>query len=178
MRERKPLATIERAELLAGLFAGNEGCVNPFGDAELAALLAHQMGADIATALREDTSSRRQSAVKIEKALAHLGITTFFELFEQPAPPPAILAEVLRYASQLSDLSPAGFPPEVARVLYALTALCSGGGISEKSPGEAMSDKNLGRWCLAQSWLDDRTRDIVRRRLSRTESESPIPIPR
>jgi len=167
MRDCKPIDTVERTTILAGLLAGDERPPNPFGDADLAALWVHQMGASVATALREGSSDALAKPTELQKALDRHGITSFFDLFEHPAPPAVIMAEVRRYARQLMTLGADEFPPEVARALSALADLCSATGKSGGASRQGTVGTNLGRWCLAQSWLDDRTREMVRQRLAR-----------
>jgi len=166
MRDCKPIDTVERTTILAGLLAGDERPPNPFGDADLAALWVHQMGASVATALRESASGALAKPTEQQQALDRHGITNFFELFEHPAPPAAIVAEVRRYARQLMALGVDEFPPEVARALSALADLCAATGETASASHQGTAGTNLGRWCLAQSWLDDRTREIVRQRLA------------
>jgi hypothetical protein len=120
------------------------------------------MASRIAVALAEDRAGRRPLA-EVEAALAGAGIATFADLFAHEAPPELALEEVRRYAQSLMAGDARGFPTELARVLYALTVLCRDDAVRGSSSGA----QNLGRWCLAQTWLDRGTADIVRRRLAK-----------
>ncbi len=152
----------EGVQILSSLLTGAGTPLGGFGDADLGAMLRHQMASRIAVALAEDRAGRRPLA-EVEAALAGAGIATFADLFAHEAPPELALEEVRRYAQSLMAGDARGFPTELARVLYALTVLCRDDAVRGSSSGA----QNLGRWCLAQTWLDRGTADIVRRRLAK-----------
>jgi hypothetical protein len=166
MREPRHLGTAERLKILSSLLNGEDRSVSPFADAELGALLVHQMRSSVAAALREDAPESDKALSEIDVALSSQGIATFAELFEHPSPPKEVLGEVRRYAKHLMEGGPGMFPTDLARVIYALSELCAAKAGKGSLPSrQGATATHFGRWCLAQGWLDDRTRTIVRQLL-------------
>jgi hypothetical protein len=162
----KPLGNAERARIFSSLLTGGERTGGLLATSELGALLEHQMRSSVAAELSDDPSGPDDDLRQLEQALAGHGITTFAELFEHPAPPELALRQVKRYAKKLMDAGPEVFPIEVARVVYALCILfAQDTGRDAARVSGLGSSASLGRWRLAQTWLDERTRNIVRQRL-------------
>ena len=148
MRDCKPIDTVERTTILAGLLAGDERPPNPFGDADLAALWVHQMGASVATALREGSSDALAKPTEQQQALDRHGITSFFDLFEHPAPPAVIMAEVRRYARQLMTLGADEFPRRW-RARYPRSPICArrqGRAEARPAKGRSAPTLDVGVW--------------------------------
>ncbi|NCA72218.1 MAG: hypothetical protein EOM91_19520 [Sphingobacteriia bacterium] len=164
MHETKPIANEQRARILASLFTPEEGSRRALEDAELGALLAHQMRSGILAALVEDAYESGQRLRQIEQTLAHHGITTFADLLDHPAPPEPLLSSVRRYTKRLVERVPEGFPPEVAQVIMVLCELRAPSS-NAASARSAPPPIHLARWCLAQTWLDETTRERIRRGL-------------
>lgn len=154
----------EGVQILSSLLMGAGAPLGGFGNADLGAMLRHQMGSRVADALAEDLAGQHRSA-EVKATLAGQGIATFTDLFAHDAPPAVVLEEVRRYAQNLMAGDTRGFPTDVARVLYALTELCADDA-ERGASAPAKAAQNLGRWCLAQTWLDPGTGAIVRRWLA------------
>lgn len=166
MHVPRQVDAVERAKIISSLLTAGGGSVSSFGDSDLRALLEHQMRSSVAVALCEDAIEPGNRRSEIDETLSRQGITTFADLFEHPAPSLLILRAVRRYAKDFMEKEPESFPPEVARVIYSLSELSimkAGNGVVSAPISQTVI--SLGRWCLAQTWLDDRTGRLVRQGL-------------
>lgn len=159
--------TDERIRIVASLFTAGQGSIRPVDDSEFGSLLNHQMRASVVAVLSEETNEPRATLDEIARELAGLGIRTFADLFDHPTPPAAALDAVRRYTKRLLKGEPESLPLDVARVLYVVTELCAS---TPNAVAHGLAStanlSHLGRWCLAQTWLDERTRRLVRRGLT------------
>ncbi|WP_295390973.1 hypothetical protein [uncultured Thiodictyon sp.] len=162
MLKPSPISQSERTRILSVLLSTGEHPDTSIGETALGALLQHQMRSRVLNALRDEGIELPKRLVEIEQSLSDNGIETFAELFGDPAPPICVLRAVHRHAKRLMALGPEEFPTDLARVIYALCELSA----TQADAGTRSGRATLGRWCLAQTWLDDATRNMVRKRLA------------
>jgi hypothetical protein len=132
-----------------------------WNDAELAAILRHQLSAPIQVDLGR---FERGAALKVRTLSESLGLTlkSFGDLLTHPNPPLELLTVTKDFAKacRLSPRSPV--PSEVASVLY--FACIAAGLVRCRSRMTRLSDVTLSegfRWVLARRWLDVPTRDLT-----------------
>ena len=159
--------TEERTRIIASLFTGKEGVPCAFAPAELGELLAHQLRSNILAALAEEQGAATRMLSLIATALKGAKLSTFAELFDHPQPPETALSAVRAYVKRLTESAADGVPIEGARVLEVLGEPRAHHSSREIRSGIAATrtSSHLARWCLAQTWLDEPTRERIRQRL-------------
>lgn len=162
MIKPRSISRAERTRIVSVLLSTGQHPDTSIGEATLGELLRHQMRSRVLNALRDEGVESPERLVEIEQYLSGNGIETFAELFGDPAPPMCVLRAVHRHAKRLMTLGPEEFPTDLARVVYALCELSA----TQVDVGARSGRATLGRWCLAQTWLDDATRNMVRKRLA------------
>lgn len=141
------------AEMLSQ-FSGSpsSGCWN---NNEFGAILSHQLAAALESSILKAEAPSSEPAADRSPSLA--------ELFRQKHPPTRLLILVKEWAKARGDI-PDGTPPrEVAFAIYLTSIIAArlrnGDRISE------LADENLrqhSEWLLAQPWIDDLLRSLIR----------------
>ena len=133
-----------------------------WGPNDLAAVLRHQLNAPLAFdlgALEQGAGQRVAALAQVEGPPLH----TFRDLFGHPHPPVELLELTKRFAKWSARRPEAPLPKEIASVLGTLSIVVALTRCASRIT--ELDDRELrGRveWALAQAWLDEPTRDLLR----------------
>ena len=143
---------------LAAFLEIDPGVGRPWRQNELAAIFQHQLAAPVQLDLADGHAGDDPVLPP-----AYAEIRTFDQLFHHPDPPIELLKSVKEFAKANRNHPASALPGEIATVLYYASILVArlrcGVGIS------ALSDDELRtglEWALAQPWVDERLKSLLR----------------
>jgi len=131
-----------------------------WSDADLRALLRHQLATPIQVDLRGLCALERERTVAVLDTGGVL-LKSFGNLFAHPHPPVAMLRLIKDYAKVAGTGPHARLPGAVATVLYFLAI--SAALVKCQTRITRLSDEALRKgleWCLSQPWVDDESRKL------------------
>lgn len=129
---------------------------------ELGAMLAHQWSSELAVDLRGLAGVSSEMVEELALA-ANPPIRTFADLLWHEKPPATLLSWVKEFAKQASVHPSRPLPLAMSKALYSLTLLVAkrcGYRISSQSDTSRMRG---AAWLLGQTWINEQTRQLVRR---------------
>lgn len=129
---------------------------------ELGAMLAHQWSSELAVDLRGLPGVRSEMVEELALA-ASPPIRTFADLLWHEKPPAKLLNWAKEFAKQAAVNPSRPLPLAMSKVLYSLTLL-----VAKRCDYCISSQSDTSRmrgaaWLLGQTWIDERTRQLVRR---------------
>lgn len=133
-----------------------------WSEKELGAMLAHQWSSDLMVDLRGLAGVDVRMVEQLAQA-ATPPIRTFADLLWHEQPPVQLLNWVKEFAKQAAGHPSRPLPLALSKALYSLTILVArwrGLRISTQSDTALIRG---GAWLLGQTWIDQATRDLVRR---------------
>jgi hypothetical protein len=156
-----------RANKLASLLASGEENTRLWRPEELAAIFRHQMAAPIIVDIG-NFDSPTAKRLKEEGEARGLLLKSFADLFQHPAPPIELLTLIKDFAKANRDHPASALPPEIASALYYVSigaALVRLDRLISQLPDDAL--RQGFQMTLQQDWLDQSTRDLLAKALSK-----------
>ena len=133
-----------------------------WGDDDLAAMLRHQLQAPLQFDLTASETVTDAGWTTTTTTLTNCP-RTFGELFSHAEPPLELLKLVKDYAKIVETALNNPLPKEISMVLYFTSILLAKVRCGKRI--SSVSDDKIrqgGQWIIAQAWVDDRLRDVVR----------------
>lgn len=130
---------------------------------ELAAVLRHQLAAPLEFP-PDPLDGRPEDWVQAACAAATPAIRCFGDLFAHPRPPLELLRKTKDYAKVCRTRGDGAVPAEIATLLYVLSIVTARSAHGERI--SELNDQSLGHvaaWAVGQPWVDETTRDLLRR---------------
>ncbi len=156
-----------RAKELAALMATSEERARLWRPDELAAIFRHQISAPMLVDLGS-FDPRTATRLKTVSEAQGLLLRSFADLLHHSAPPVELLKLVKDFAKANLDHPESGLPTEIASVLY-YTSIASAL-VHLDMWISKLPDADLRRgldWTLAQTWLDDATKELLAKALEK-----------
>jgi hypothetical protein len=156
-----------RANKLASLLAAGGEAARLWRPEELAAIFRHQMAAPIMVDLGAFDSPTATRLKEVSESRGLL-LKSFADLFQHPAPPVELLTLIKDFAKANRDHPASALPPEIASALYYVSigaALVRLDRRISQLPDDTL--RQGFRMTLQQDWLDQSTRDLLAKALSR-----------
>ena len=160
-----------RANQLASLMASGGERARLWRPEELAAIYRHQMSAPMAVDLGafDARTARRIRSLSDAQGLL---LKSFGDLFHHPAPLIELLELVKEFAKANVDHPESGLPGEIAAALYYTSIAAALVRLDTRITQLPDADLQTGlRHTLAQSWLDERTRELLAQALARVAGQ-------
>lgn len=153
-----------RAEQLSRIMNLDETTDDAWAEADLPAMLRHQMSAplDFDLSSMELSQSEETTREKTLSAAAASRIRSFQDLFEHPAPPLALLNWAKDFFKQQAGASARRRPEqEVAYLLYLLSILIPRVRLGTRITTLTDADLLKGmKWAASRKWLDPKTKEM------------------
>lgn len=147
---------------LMELDADNRGLWRP---EELGAILRHQLDSPLVADLRLDEVVETEVGGKPPERAS---LQTFSELFHNPQPPIHLLRLTKEFGKKNRSNPNSALPHEIATVLYFVSIFIALLRCGERITSlDNASLRRGAEWIIAQNWVDEATRSIVRESLHR-----------
>jgi hypothetical protein len=156
-----------RANKLAALLATGEEHARLWRPDELAAVFRHQISAPMLVDLG-GFDPRNAARLKLVSEAQGLGLKSFADLFQHPAPPVELLELVKDFAKANLDHPESGLPAEIASALYYVSIAAAL--VRRDTRISKLPEADLRRgltWTGEQAWLDEPTGQLLARALEK-----------
>lgn len=158
--ERRDLDDASR-DVLSRLLACDSGTASSWDDADLHAMLCHQLNADVEFDLTHFGGVARETLASSIAAGREQGLGTFGDLLMAPNPSLESLEMIRRFAKRFRTGPSGGLPEEIATVLYyaAIAAARARLGVSISKLTDAAMEDGL-RWGCQLPWLTESLKQL------------------
>ena len=166
-----------RAGKVATLMAAGEERAALWRPDELAAIFRHQMAAPVLVDLG-DFDPRTATRLRTLSEAHGMLLKSFDDLFHHPVPPIELLQMVKDFSKANLDQPESGLPGEIGAALYYSSIAAAL--VRLDSRISQLPDAELRRglsWTLEQSWLDEKTKELLTAALEKLPSGQKAALP-